>query len=111
MARRLENLDRPSISNRGPFAVNVTGLLAGGVNHLGLSVPGGYIHGPVFLTTTLQQAYPYLGKQQNARYVDMLEWQLDSLNTLQVGAMEYARSIVPDRPFVVSATEDQVKDG
>ncbi|MFZ2656772.1 MAG: beta-galactosidase, partial [Victivallales bacterium] len=95
----------------GPFALKVTGLLTSGVNRLGLSAPGGRILGPVFLTTTKPQGYPYLGKQQNARYVDMLEWQLYAFNSLQVGAMEYARSIEPDRPFAVCAASNEVKDG
>lgn len=95
---------------RGPIVVKVTGALLSGVNKLGLSAPGGYIHGPAFLTATMPRAYPYLGKLQNARYVDMLEWQLAALNDLQVGAMEYARSLDPDRPFVVCATSTEVKD-
>ncbi|MFZ2656032.1 MAG: hypothetical protein WAX69_13965 [Victivallales bacterium] len=92
----------------GPFALKVTGLITNGVNRLGLY---GHINGPVFLTTSKPQGYPYLGKQQNARYVDMLEWQLYAFNALETGAMEYGRSIEPDRPFVISAAGEEVKDG
>ncbi len=95
----------------GPFAVKATGLLGNGTNSLVLSVPGGTIAGPVFLTTTMPQAYPYLGKQRNAQYVDILEWGLHELNFKVADAARYARSIDPDKPFVICATSSEVKDG
>ena len=95
----------------GPIGLKVTGLLKPGVNTLCFQVAGGGNPvGPVFLTTTLPRAYPYLGKLQNARYVDAMQWRLDELNSKEVEAMAYARSIDPDRPFVVCATSDMVKD-
>ena len=95
----------------GPFALKITGLLKAGLNTLCFQVAGGgNPSGPLFLTTTLPRAYPYLGKLKNARYVDVMQWRLDALNSKEVEAMAYARSIDPDRPFVVCATSDMVKD-
>jgi hypothetical protein len=97
----------------GPFGLKLTGLLKNGLNRLCLRVNGGSgrLVGPVFLTTTKPVWYPYLGKLKNARYVDCLEWRLHALDSLEIGAMEYARSLDPDRPFVVCATSGTVKDG
>ena len=95
----------------GPFALKVTGLLRPGANQVHYQVTGGSgcILGPVFLTTTLPQAYPYLGKLRNAQYVDMMEWRLSELNFKVTDAMAYARSIDPNRPFVLCATSQEVK--
>ena len=94
----------------GPISMKVNGLLTPGVNNLVLSTPEGDIRGPVFLTTSVPRVYPYLGVQGNARYVDMLEWRLHELNTKVTDAAEYARSIDPDRPFVICATSGEVWD-
>ena len=94
----------------GPIGLKVSGLLQPGVNTLCFQVAGGgNPAGPTFLTTTLPRAYPYLGKLKNARYVDALQWRLDALNSKELEAMRYARSIDPERPFVVCATSDVVK--
>jgi len=96
----------------GPFALKITRLLQAGANTLCFQVAGGGNPvGPVFLTTILPRAYPYLGKLRNAQYVDAMEWRLHELNSKEVDAMAYARSIDPDRPFVVCATgSEMVKD-
>jgi hypothetical protein len=96
----------------GPFGLKVDGLLNGGENELCLRVNGGSgcITGPVFLTVTSPKAYPYLGKHANARYVDVMEWRLWELNFKVADTMEYARGIDPNRPFVICATSENVKD-
>ena len=96
----------------GPFGLKLTGLLQPGANELVLQVPhGGLLLGPTFLTTTLPHAYPYLGKQANARYVDCLDWRLAALNFKIADVMAYARSLDPDRPFVLPASGQPNKDG
>lgn len=96
----------------GPFALKVTGLIKAGSNKLCFQVAGGGNPiGPAFLTTALPQAYPYLGKLRNAQYVDSMEWRLYELNFKEADAMAYARSIDPDRPLIVCATSEEVKDG
>ncbi|HEY3416744.1 MAG TPA: beta galactosidase jelly roll domain-containing protein, partial [Armatimonadota bacterium] len=97
----------------GPFALKVTTLLHPGANQVVYQVYGGSgtIPGPVFLTTTRPQAYPYLGKQGNARYVDMYEWRLAALNFKVTDTMAYARSIDPDHPFVICSSSSEVKAG
>jgi hypothetical protein len=97
----------------GPISLNVTGKLRPGTNQLLLEVSGrsGGILGPVFLTTTQPKAYPYLGKHRNAQYLDSMEWRLAALNFKVEDAMAYARSIDPDRPFVLPATTDEVRSG
>jgi hypothetical protein len=96
----------------GPFALKITGLLTSRTNKLCLQVAGGGNPvGPVFLTTTLPRAYPYLGQLRNAQYVDASQWRLHELNSKEIEAIVYTRSIDPDRPLVVCATgTDIVKD-
>jgi hypothetical protein len=95
----------------GPFGLRLTGLVKPGANQLCFSVAGGGApFGPVFLTTTRPQAYPYLGKQRNAQYLDAMEWRLSAFNSKVADAVAYARSLDPDRPFVLCATTDEVKD-
>lgn len=93
----------------GPFSVKVTGKLRPGENTLTLRVPNGLggfsegkIYGPVFLTTTEPKMYPYLGKLQNARYVDFREWQVAALAQIHSAMFEEARAIDPDRPMILS---------
>jgi len=94
----------------GPIALKLTGLLRAGRNLLVVR-SADRIHGPIFLTTTKPVRYPYWGQHRNAQYLDMLEWQLDALNSKVSSAMEFARRIDPDKPFVLSATGLIVKDG
>ena len=96
----------------GPFALKLTKLLPAGPNELVLQVPqGGLLLGPTFLTTTFPRGYPYFGKERNAQYVDCLNWRLDALNFKIADVMNYARSLDPDRPFVLPASGEANKDG
>jgi hypothetical protein len=91
----------------GPVGLKVTGMILAGRNELILKVPSdGKIFGPVFLTTTRPAYYPYLGKEQNARYVDLKEWQAYALYQQHLSALETARSIDPERPMILSAGSD-----
>jgi hypothetical protein len=95
----------------GPFGLKIARLLKPGLNKLCFQVAdGGNPVGPVFLTTTLPRAYPFLGKFRNAQYVDAMEWRLHALNSKEIEALAYVRSIDPDRPLVVCATSEMVKD-
>ncbi|HEY3417570.1 MAG TPA: hypothetical protein VGM23_11865, partial [Armatimonadota bacterium] len=97
----------------GPFSIKLTGLLHPGMNGLAFNINGGSgcILGPIFLTTTEPNAYPYLGEHGNARYVDMLEWRIAAFHSKIYETMAYARSIDPDRPLIICATSGSVKDG
>lgn len=87
----------------GPVGLKVTGMILAGRNELILKVPAdGKIFGPVFLTTTRPAYYPYLGREQNARYVDLKEWQAYALYRRHLSALETARSIDPQRPMILS---------
>jgi hypothetical protein len=95
----------------GPIGLKITRLLKPGANQLCFQVAdGGNPVGPVFLTTTLPRAYPFLGKLRNAQYVDAVQWRLHALNSKEIDALAYVRSIDPDRPLVVCATSEMVKD-
>ena len=93
----------------GPFKINLTGKLLSGVNELVLRLPDGNgpftegkLYGPVFLTTTEPKFYPYLGKEQNTRYVDFKEWQMYAMAGLHHAMVQEARTIDPDRPMILS---------
>ena len=91
-------------ANPGPFGLKVTGLLRPGQNTLALRVPGeGKMLGPVFLTTTQPKFYPYLGRTANARYADFKTWQTDAMTRYNARAFAAARTIDPDRSFVLSS--------
>ena len=86
----------------GPFSLDVTNQLKQGENTLMLRVPKpAIINGPIFLTTDKPTFYPYWKKEQNARYVDMTEWQVWELDHKVADTMEYVRSIEPDRPLMI----------
>ena len=65
---------RPKPLRSGPVAMEITGRVGPGRNVLCLKVRAGIIYGPVFLTREEPQRYPYLGRQQNARWVDLRDW-------------------------------------
>ncbi|NOY79549.1 MAG: hypothetical protein GXP31_00955 [Kiritimatiellaeota bacterium] len=69
----------PKVEAMGPVGLRVTALLREGKNLLVVRDPDGILRGPVFLTTTQPSRYPYLGRGENARWVDFREWQVDSL--------------------------------
>ena len=92
-----------------PFSIEVGGRLAAGSNELAIRVPSGAeadtqgkIFGPVFLTNEKPASYPYLGREANARYVDLREWQAYSVYLSHLNMMEAARSIDPERPMNLS---------
>lgn len=97
----------------GPFAVKVTGKVRAGDNELVLRVPSGRdsatsdgkLFGPVALTTTAPRLYPFLGREANARWVDLREWQAYGMYRSHVLAAQEARAADPDRPFILSGTE------
>ncbi len=98
----------------GPIALKVTGLIKNGDNQLCFYVNKQVVGAPIgltFLTTTEPKAYPYLGKYMNAQWVDMMEWRLDALNSKVDDAASYVRSVSPDKPIIMCATNGDVKDG
>ena len=95
----------------GPIALPVTRLLRPGANQLVLRVPAsGLLVGPIFLTTTPPQAYPYLGKLRNAQWLDMMQWRRDALDFKVRDTMAYTRGLDPDRPLIICATSTEVTD-
>lgn len=98
----------------GAFGVKVTGLIRPGENRLVLRVPSGNsdpategkILGPVFLTTTKPQDYPYDDPHKNARYIDVKLWQRYGNYYAQLDMFNLARALDPDRPFLFSSHGD-----
>ncbi|MBN1558277.1 MAG: hypothetical protein JW951_09040 [Lentisphaerae bacterium] len=90
----------PEVAWRGPIALDVTALIADGTNRLCLRVPQGYIHGPVFLTTTKPARYPWLGRHANARFVDLKEWHLDRLTGGWQRLAQPVRARESERPLM-----------
>lgn len=87
----------------GPFSLDVTGQLRSEANELVLLVPReGKIIGPVFLTTTKPEPFPYLGAQRNAQYVDTKMWQPYCLYSINDSVFREARRLDPDRPLCVA---------
>lgn len=114
---------RPKVSSTGPIGLKVTGLICAGDNELILRVPSshpgelneGKVFGPVFLTPTEPKAYPYLGRELNARYVDLREWQGYGIYRTHVPVLDMARSLDAERPLILSpggawAISDHVAD-
>lgn len=97
-------------SKDGPFAVRVTGLLKAGSNHLQVALQcsqtavtcGGTLAGPVFLTSQEPRRFPWLGRQANALYVDMLDWQCWAITDYHRQALNIIRKLDPDRPLLIS---------
>ena len=65
---------RPKAVRCGPLGMDVSSLIGPGRNVVCLKVREGIIYGPVFLTREEPRRYPYLGKTQNARWVDLRDW-------------------------------------
>ncbi|WP_165224206.1 hypothetical protein [Aquisphaera insulae] len=104
---------KPESPDPAPFAVEVAAVLRAGRNELILRVPSGgrpgeegKLFGPVFLTRTTPRSFPHLGEQANARFVDVKEWQYDSVIRYHESVLQEARGIDPDRPFVLSGGLD-----
>jgi hypothetical protein len=96
-------------SRNGSFAIRVTGLVKPGPNHLQVALAcasyqacNGKLAGPVFLTAHEPKRFPYLGRQANARYVDLIEWQAWAISDYHRQTFKLARKLDPDRPFVLS---------
>ena len=93
----------PKVGYKGPFALDVTELVQPGENELILRVPKGRILGPVFLTTHEPRRYPFLGREANARFVDLQAWKSHGILRNHRQMLEAARSFDPDRPIILSA--------
>lgn len=98
-------------SQPGPWGVDATEYLKDGTNELVLRVPSGRnpnadgkLYGPVTLTTSQPSYYPYLGRQINAQWVDVRQWQAYGIYHSHVLAAQAARAADPNRPIILSAT-------
>lgn len=81
----------------------VRGRIRSGENVLVMRVPKGKLVSPTFLTTSRPEEYPSTDRFMNARLVDLVDWQCDSLVKRHRDAFDLARSIDPDRPFTLAA--------
>ncbi len=90
----------PRSVQTGPVAFRATGLVRPGRNVLCLKVKNGIIRGPVFLTRHEPRRYPYLGTQQNARWVDLRDWTADKLILGWKRGVRAAREDAPDVPLL-----------
>jgi hypothetical protein len=91
----------------GPIGLKLTGKLKDGINDLAIRVPGGAdsegkIIGPVFLTTSQPRYFPYLGKEQNAQYVDVKDWQAYGMAKQTDDNFRELRALDPNAPMIVS---------
>jgi hypothetical protein len=92
----------PNSAYLGSVSLPVTRFLIAGKNEILIKVgKDGKIYQPPVLTTS-QARYPYLGREGNARYYDLKEWQAYSLYREHVLALDIVRSIDPDRPLILS---------
>ena len=84
-----------------PVAFKAIRLIDSGRNVLCLKVQEGIIRGPVFLTTQQPQRYPYLGPQENARWVDLRDWTAAKLDSWAGNARcALGRQCMPDVPLL-----------
>jgi hypothetical protein len=90
----------PQRVQSGPIAFRATGLVKPGRNVLCLKVQGGLIHGPVFLTRHQPRRYPYLGRRQNARWLDLRDWTAEKLVLGWKRGARGARRAEPDVPLL-----------
>jgi hypothetical protein len=91
---------RPRAGHSGPIAFRATGLLNPGRNIVCLKIRNGIIRGPVFLTRHEPRRYPYLGVQQNARWIDLRDWTAEKLVLGWKRGARPARRAEPDVPFL-----------
>lgn len=84
----------------GPIAFEATALIKPGRNVLCLKVQSGIIRGPVFLTTHQPKRYPYLGPLENARWVDLRDWEAEKLIRGWKREARIVRAKDPDTPFM-----------
>ena len=71
-----------------------------GRNVLCLKVKNGIIRGPVFLTRHEPRRYPYLGTQENARWVDLRDWTAREARLGLEAGRRAARQAEPDVPLL-----------
>ena len=87
----------------GPFGLDLTELIHPGQNEIALRIPGeGKIMGPVFLTHTEPHYFPHLGKERNAQWADVREWQSWARVEYHRPIFDMARQIDPNRPMILS---------
>jgi len=92
----------------GPFAVRVTDLIQSGSNQLRVRLPciseicRGKLGGTVFLTVHEPKRLPYLGREANARYEDLIGWQYWASAEMIRHNYELARKIDPDRSCILA---------
>jgi len=87
-------------------SADITSTLHPGENEIILrpdADSGGWIYGPVFISSTAPTSFPFSNQQLNARWVDFRLWQSDSVVNIAKRTVEAARSIEPDKPLVLSA--------
>ena len=92
---------RPKSVRCGPIGLRATSLIRPGRNVICLKVQGGLIRGPVFLTREEPRRYPYLGKLQNARWIDLRDWTAQKLTLGWRREANLARHQEPDLPQVL----------
>jgi hypothetical protein len=93
-------LIKPKTVWAGPIGFKATGLIRRGPNVLCLKVQSGVIRGPVFLTTQEPRRYPYLGRLENARWVDLRDWSAHKLVSGWTREAQSTRGILPDIPLL-----------
>jgi hypothetical protein len=89
---------RPKSVTDGPIGLRATSLIRPGRNVVCLKVKGGLIRGPVFLTREEPRRYPYLGKLQNTRWIDLRDWTAQKLILGWRREANLARHQEPDLP-------------
>jgi hypothetical protein len=104
-------------SRNSSFAIRVTELVKPGVNHLQIAVAFancfqncGQLAGPVFLTTHEPKRFPYLGKQANARFADLINWRAWAVTDYHRQLVRLVRKLDPDRSFVLSGGRGNLFD-
>jgi hypothetical protein len=91
---------RPKQQFAGPIGMQVTALMREGRNVICLKVKAGVIYGPVFLTRQEPRRYPYLGKEQNARFVDLRDWVVERMLISWKRDALTVRRLLPDIPLL-----------
>jgi hypothetical protein len=91
---------RPRGVSCGPIALRLTSLIRPGRNVLCLKVPAGLVRGPVFLTTQEPRRYPYLGRTENARWIDLRDWTAAKLIDGWRREARLGRQQLPDVPLL-----------
>ncbi len=71
----------------------------------GKSRGGGRIHGPISLSLSPAENFPYRDKRVNARYVDARAFEYAALKRRNEDMFRFARHIDPDRPLAISGAE------